>query len=393
MTGNTIAKVALWYTNDMNVRIDIDTRTFIRFGLVIIGFALAALAIYSALTALIILGVSFFLALALNIPVSAISKRLPGRSRVGATALAYLAVVGILIAVIMFVVPPIVQQTARFAQTAPAVVDNFTSQWGGIDHIIEEYQLRDQVDAALASIQENASTWAANVGQGVVTSIGSVFSFMVAALLALVLTFLMLIEGPAWKRRLFSLYSDQSKMIRHKRVLDRMYKVVTGYVTGQLLVSAIGAGFSALAVVILSFVFPEVPMNLAMVTIAIAFVFSLIPMFGATIAGVLISVLLAFNSIWAGVIFGIFFVVYQQIENNLISPHIQARKIDLSALVVLVAVTIGIYVFGILGGIIAIPIAGCIRVLIEEYLDSSKKQRKVRRAPLAKLAKRSQGEA
>ena len=77
--------------------------------------------------------------------------------------------------------------------------------------------------------------------------------------------------------------------------------------------------------------------------------------------------MIAFNSIPAAIIYVIYFIVYQQVENNFISPNIQARRIDLSALAILVAVTIGIYLFGIIGGIIAIPIAGSIRVLIEEY--------------------------
>lgn len=376
----------------MKVRIDIDTRTFIRFRLVIIGFIVAALAIYSARTALIIIGASFFLALALNVPVGAISRRLPGRSRVGATAISYLAVVAILVGVTMFVIPPIVQQTAKFAQTVPEIVDQASSEWGGIDALIDQYHLRDQVDAALESIQENASTWAANTGRGVVSSIGSVFSFIMAALIMLVLTFLMLIEGPTWKKRILSLYADKEKRRRHERLADQMYRVVTGYVTGQILVSAIGAVCSALAVVILSFVFPEVPTNLAVTTIAIAFVFTLIPMFGSTIAGVLISVLIAFNSLWAAVIFAFFFIVYQQIENNIISPPIQAKRIDLSALVVLASVTIGIYVLGLIGGIIAIPIAGCIRVLIQEYLQTQPSPSDKTRGPLAKLAKKLQSD-
>ena len=371
----------------MKVKIDIDTMTFVRFGLVIIGFALAALAIYSARTALIILGISFFLALALNVPVNAISRRLPGRSRVGATALSYLAVVAVLIGVAMFVVPPIVQQTAKFAQTVPSIVNQVTSEWNGVDELIDEYHLREQFDSALLSIQENASTWAANVGQSVVASIGSVFTFLVAAILVLVLAFLMLVEGPAWKQRLFALYSDPLKRERHERLANDMYKVVTGYVTGQLLVSAIGAVCSALAIVVLSLIFPEVPMNLAMPTLAIAFILALIPMFGSTIAGVLISILLVFSSFWAAILFAIFFIVYQQIENNLISPPIQAKQIELSALVVLVAVTIGVYVLGIVGGIIAIPIAGCIRVLVQEYLGESRLKQQKKKKLGIKLAK------
>lgn len=376
----------------MKIRIDIGTKTFIRFGLVMIGFALAALAVYSARTALIIIGTSFFLAMALNVPVSLMAKRLPGKSRVGATALSYLAVVAVLVGIILFVVPPIVQQTAKFAESIPTIVDEGTQQWHGVNELIDKYQLRGQVDSAMESIKQNASSWAANVGTGVVSSIGSVFAFLTAALLVLVLTFLMLVEGPEWRRRLFGVYQDQERMERHQRILDRMYGVVTGYVTGQLTVSAIGATCAALAVFILSLFFPDVPSNLAMTTAAVTFVLSLIPMFGATIAGVVVALLLAFNAIPAGIIFGIYFIVYQQVENNFISPHIQAKKIDLSALAVLISVTIGIYVFGVVGGIIAIPIAGCVKVLIEEYLAKAKRRREESKKPIAKLVKKLRGE-
>jgi predicted PurR-regulated permease PerM len=147
---------------------------------------------------------------------------------------------------------------------------------------------------------------------------------------------------------------------------------------GQLTVSTIGATAAGLFVFILSFIFPAVDSNLALPTAAITFILSLIPMFGATIGGILIAVLLALNSLPAAVIYIIYFIVYQQIENNLIAPHIQARRIDLSALMILAAVTIGLYMFGVIGGIIAIPIAGTVRILIEEFLenhrDDDKKQ-------------------
>ena len=376
----------------MKVRIDIDTRTFIRFGLVVIGFALAALAVYSARTALIILGTSFFLAMALNVPVSAMAARLPGKSRVGATALSYLAVVAFITAIIVFVVPPIVQQTAQFAESAPVVVEQITTQWHGVDSWIDQYGLRGQVESAVATIEANASSWAANVGKGVVSSIGSVFSFIAAAILVLALTFLMLVEGPTWRRRIFGVYQDHDRMVRHQRLADRMYNVVTGYVTGQLTVSAIGATAATLAVFVLSLIFTDLPSNLALPTAALTFLLSLIPMFGATICGILVTLLLAFNSLPAAIIYIVFFIIYQQVENNLISPHIQAKRIELSALAVLAAVTVGIYMFGVVGGIIAIPIAGCLRVIIEEYLERAQKKRKESKRPLAKLARKLQGE-
>lgn len=359
----------------MKTHVEIDTRTFVRFWLVVLGLGLAALAIYSARTALIILGVSLFLALALNIPVSKISRRLPGKSRVAATAISYLAVIAILGAIVFLVIPPIVQQTAKFAQNIPNIAENVTTQWQGLKDVIDKYELQPQVDQALNSIKDNAAGWTSNVGQNVVSGIGSVFGFMTASILVLVLTFFMLIEGPMWMKRLWGVYNDRERMLRHKSVLSRMHSVFTGYVTGQLTVSAIGATAAGLAVFILSIIFPIIPASLAMPTAAITFTLSLIPMFGATIGGIIVALLLAFNSIPAAIIYLVYFVVYQQIENNFISPHIQAKKIDLSALAILASVTIGLYVFGIAGGIIAIPIAGSLRVLLEEYQVQAGKKR------------------
>ncbi len=351
----------------MKTKIDIDTRTFVRFWLVIFGIALAAFLLYKAQMGLIILGVSLFLALALNAPVSVISKRLPGKSRVGATAIAYVAVVVIIGAIVTLVVPSIIQQTAKVASTIPEVVESASHQWQGARDFLEQYGLQDQLDNALASVQSSASAWAGNVGKSLVAGIGSIFAGIAALILVLVLTFLMLIEGPTWLKRIWSLYQNKDRMHKHRHVLHRIYTVFSGYVVGQLTVSTIGATSAGLFVFALSFIFPEVDGNLAMPTAAITFILSLIPMFGATIGGVLIAVLLALNSIPAAIIYAIFFVVYQQVENNFISPHIQAKRIDLTPLMVLGAVTIGLYMFGVIGGIIAIPIAGSVRVLIEEF--------------------------
>lgn len=359
----------------MKQRIDIETKTFVRFFLVVAGFVLIALAITSALQALIILGISFFLALALNSPVTSIARRLPGRSRVGATAIAYILVIVVLSAVVFLVVPPMVQQTAKFAQGVPALVDSASQQWDGWKGFVKEYNLQPQVDSAIKSLEENTSRWAGNVGQTVVNGIGSFFGFLGALILVLVLTFLMLIEGPMWMKKIWSLYEKDQRVMRHKRIIDRMYVVINGYVTGQLTISALGATFSGLVIFALSFIFPQIPISLALTTAAVMFVLALIPMFGSAIGATLITLLAAFNSWPAALTFVIIYIVYQQIENNFIAPKIQSKKLDLTPLIILSSLTIGLYVFGLAGGIIAIPIAGCVRILIEEYLDWSKSKK------------------
>ena len=353
----------------MKVRIDIDTKTFVRFWLVVIGFVAAIFALYSARTALIIIGTALFLALALNGPVSKLAKHLPNRNRTLSTTIAFLTVVILLGALVFLVIPPIAQQTMKFIDNAPATLQTLSSQWQGLGDVITKYHIQGQVDQAIDAMQKNATGWAATFGKNFISGIGSALSLFAATLLVLVLTFLMLIEGPKWMNRLWSLYKDEYKLKSHRRLVNRMRSVVSGYVSGQLAVSGIGAATAGVTVFILSRFFHDVPANLALPTIAICFVLSLIPMFGATIAGVIVTLLLAMNSVPAAIIFLVYFIVYQQLENNIISPRIQAKQIELSPLAVLAAVTVGLYVFGIAGGIISIPIAGCIKVLLEYYLE------------------------
>lgn len=375
----------------MKLRIDIDTQTFVRFWLVVIGFAFAILAIYSAKTPLILLGIAFFLALALNTPVSLIARHLPGKSRIGGTAIAYVIVVFVLGIFAFLVIPPIVEQTAKFLATVPGLISSVTTQWHGLSDLIARYDLQPQVDEIINAAKESTTSWAAQAGQSIISGVGSLFAAVVSTFLVLVLSFLMLIEGPMWLDRIWNVYNDEDRMKSHRRLAGRMYSVVTGYITGQLTVSAIGATMSGLVVFILSFLF-NVPANLTLPTIAIAFILSLVPMFGATIGGIIIALLLSFNDPFAAIVFIVFFVIYQQIENNFISPTIQARKVELSALVVLASVTTGVYVFGIAGGIISIPVAGCVKVLLEDYLEKAKHRRERSEKPMAKLVKKLKGE-
>ena len=375
----------------MKVRIEIDTKTFVRFWLVVIGFGLAGLMIYASREALMIIGTALFLALALNYPVKKIAGWLPGKSRLGGTALAFTSLIVFLIAMVWFVAPPIVQQSAKFAATIPALVDQANEQWHGVRRFIDENGLREQVDTAAENVKQQAAGIATKVGTNILSSFGSLASFIASLFLVIVLAFLMLLEGPEWMRRIWGLYNDQAKMKHHRRLADKVYNVVTGYINGQLTVSGIGSLVAGLFVFGMSFFVTEIDANLAMPTILLTFVLSLIPMFGATLAGGLVTLLLALNSITAAIVYLVFFIIYQQIENNFISPAIQAKKVELSALAVLVAVTVGLYVSGLVGVVVAIPVAGTIKVFLEDYLERAKHERVEQEKPLKKLAKKLQG--
>jgi len=158
--------------------------------------------------------------------------------------------------VIWFVIPPIVQQSAKFVESIPSIIDQASSQWRGVNDFIDKNNLRPQVDSMMENIKQQSSSWATSVGTNLLSSVGSLASFLGSLFLVLVLSFLMLLEGPTWVKRLWGLYNDEEKMERHKKLVGRMYNVVTGYVSGQLTVSGIDAILSGFVVFVLSLTFP-----------------------------------------------------------------------------------------------------------------------------------------
>lgn len=373
----------------MKVKIDIDTKVFIRFVLVVLGFGLAILTIYKTRGALQLLGVSVFLALALNPPVSRLTKQLPSKSRIGATAIAYLAVLVLLGGFLVLIVPPVIEQSAKFANTVPDLIDKANSQRYIFDDFIQRYGLEDTVDTAVEDAKAQASSVAANLGNTLVGGVGTILGGLANLLFVLVLTFLMLIEGPAWMRRMWGLYDDQQKLERHQSLVHRMYRIVTGFVNGQLAVAAIAAVTTLVVLLTLSATL-GLPANLAVPLSVVIFLTGMIPMIGATIGATLVTLVLLFNSPTAALIFLVYFVVYQQIENNFISPTIQSKNVELSALTILVAILIGITLGGLLGGIVAIPVAGCLRVLLLDQLELARKKRLQDQVnPVKKLIKKA----
>lgn len=354
-------------------KLEIETKTFVRFALVVLGFTAMVYFVTRIWSAIIIIIVAFLLSLALNPPVSRIARRLKGNSRVGATALAFIMVVSLLGAALFLLVPPIIEQSAHFVKTVPSLIDNVSQNRTWLDDFLERYQLKSEVDNGLLQLKGRISDLAANLGNTVVAGVSGFFSGVVTIAFILVLSFLMLIEGPSWMRRFWSLYQDEAKLNRHQELARKMYRVVSGYVNGQILVAMIAAAGTTIVMIILSQFF-NVPLNLAIAAGVAVFVTGLVPMVGATIGAVIVGLLLALNDVTAAVIFVIYFVIYQQIENNVISPTIQARTVEVSALMILVAILIGVSFFGLVGGLIAIPVAGCVRVLVLDYIDHRSQQ-------------------
>ncbi len=360
----------------MKVKIEIDTKTLIRFWLVIFGFIIFAGLIWVAKDVLIMIIIAAFLALALNDPVARITKILPGsnKNRVAATAVAYLTIVLILGALISLLMPIIADQVKHFSKDLPQIVKNYTGEESGVRRFIVENHLEGMISQAVDSITRSINSSVSKLGDFFFGSIASIVGWLISLFMILAMAFLMLVEGPDLIDKIFKVfYTDKTLEKDHRRILSRMYGTVSGYVSSIVTICSISATCGSIATAILALIF-GLPIALVPPIAVLLFIFGMIPMVGATIAGLLSAVILGLNAPTAGLFFLIYFLIYQQVENNVISPMIQARNNQLSALIIFVALTIGVYAFGLLGALLAIPLAACIKILVQEQLKSRKRR-------------------
>ncbi len=342
--------------------ITISTETIIKaIGLTFIFFLLLQF-ISKAMHPLTLIAVSAFLALALNPAVTWLTLKLKSKSRVRATGFAYVIVLAVLTGFLLLVVPSLVSQTSDFINDLPDTVDSFLAKDTAISRGVERFHLDDQIN----KIGSDLSNRNGNLGGTVFSTAGRVGGTIVSVITVLVLTFMMLVEGPIWLKRLMDL-QPYDKRAKRRNVLQRLYKVVTGYVNGQVLIATIAACFAFVGLLIGNAIFDASVNAVAMA--GIIFIFGLIPMFGNILGASIVVIFSLFSSGSLAIAMALFFIVYQQIENASLQPYIQSRSNQLTPLTVFIAALLGVGVGGILGALAAIPIAGCLRILLEEYMD------------------------
>ncbi len=347
-------------------KVTVDTKTFIRFWLVILGFILGGLLVLQASGGLLIIGAALFFALAINPLVRKLAKLIPGEGMKLPIAIAYLIVVGFLVAFLAIVVPTVINETVNFARNMPDMVKSVSNNFSWINDFGANFGIENLLDQILNGIRTVSADIVNNFSSNFANSIGTFGSIIASLILIFVLALLMLTEGRTILDHFWKTFRGAKKAERARNAINRMGEVVSKYVSNALTVALINACFTSIAALIICLCF-HLDLGLALPFGLITGVFSLIPMFGSFIGGAIVALLLAFNAWGAGLAFIIYTIIYLQIESNLISPKIQGKGLQLPALVVLASVTIGVFAFGIVGAIVSIPIAGCIKVLLEEY--------------------------
>jgi predicted PurR-regulated permease PerM len=301
--------------------------------------------------------VAVFLALALNPAVDRLERRLSGRRGLATSIVSLLALAAIVGIAALFITT-LIHNVSGFAKKVPDYLHDLTHGRGRLGFLQTKYHL---VDKARHALQHGGAKRLFGLTGTAVSITKSIIAAVVAAVTVAFMTFFMLLEGPAWVDRIYGLLPLESQP-RWRAVGRDVYRTVGGYVTGNLLISLIAGGSISIVLIILG-----VPFAIALGLIV--GILDLIPLAGATIAGIIVSAVAFLHSIVAGIVVVVFFIVYQQIENHLLQPVVYGRTVQLSPLAVLISVLIGAELAGVLGALAAIPVAGALQVLLRDVLE------------------------
>jgi predicted PurR-regulated permease PerM len=257
-------------------------------------------------------------------------------------------------------IPPLVRQAHNLADDVPQYAQDlrdFVNDNPSLRKLEEDYNFTEK-------IQEEARKLPAKIGDaaGVLSDIGiGLVSSLFAVVNILILSAFMLGGGGGWVEAFVRRQPpDRREAIR--RAADHTRDAVSAYVAGALAQATV-AGVTAF--IVLSIL--GVPFATALA--ALIFVLDLIPLVGATIGAIVVAVVTVFNDFPADtIIWVIYSIIYQQVENNVIQPRIQSRAVNVHPFIVLLSVLFGATLFGVLGALLAIPLAATLQIATREYL-------------------------
>jgi len=298
-----------------------------------------------------------FLATALSGPVNWLHQR-TGRRKLS-IALVYIALILIPILLAAILIPPIVEQVNNLVNNLPAYVSDlqdFVNEDDRLRGLEEDYNIT-------AELQKQASELPGRVGDaaGILSDIGlGLVNSVFAGVTILVLSLFMIGSGRQWLDWLADRQGPE-RALWLKRLYDRISNAVGNYVAGAL-GQALVAG--VLAYIVLLILGVPYAGSLAVVI----FLLDLVPLVGATLGAILVGIITLFNDFpTTTIVWTIWSIVYQQVENNIIQPRIQAKAVSVHPFVVLTSVLFGSTLFGVLGALIAIPIAAAIQISVVEF--------------------------
>jgi predicted PurR-regulated permease PerM len=313
----------------------------------------AAAAVYTTRAVLIRVLIALFVAISLDPAVRMLTRR--GVRRGLAVLLIFLAAAGLVAAFLVSVIPAMVDQFQSLLHDFPGYLARLQDRSARFRVLSDRFHLTSQVQSLIASLP-------GRLGSGLLGITRRLFGALFSTLTVVVLAIYFMADLPRLRNGVLRLF-PRAHRDRFGRIADVMVDKVGAYMIGNLLIS-LAAGLASFIVFAALGVPFAVPLALAVA------LFDLIPMIGATlgaVAGVLVTLLA--TELWPDtVIVAVFFVAYQQLENYLIAPRILRSTVSLSAAAVLLAALIGGTALGLVGALMAIPVAAGLKVVLAERL-------------------------
>ena len=337
----------------MSVWEQLTTRQLARLLGTLVFFLALLYVLYVTRNVILLLGISLFLAVALGPAVDLLTRGpLP---RAAGILVVYVLIIAAVVGVGLLVIPPVVEQVEALATDLPEYLQDLRRS-ATFRELDERYGLIEQ-------LQRQASTLPQRLGEaaGALQAVTfGAFTTIFELLTVLTITFFVLLDG----RRIFGLALAMvrpQRAPRYRQISLRIYRSTAGYVAGALTIAAINASVTFFTLTILGVPF-AVPLSVLM------FFFGLIPLVGATIGGALILLVTLFTDFpTATLVYLVVLVVYQQVENNVLQPFVYRRTVNVPPLVVILAILVGSALLGVLGALVAIPVAAAVQILLGEY--------------------------
>jgi predicted PurR-regulated permease PerM len=322
-------------------------------GLGAAGTLIGLYALYTVRAILIRILVALFIAVSLDPAVRLLTRR--GMRRGWAVTLIFALAFALAAAFLLSVIPPLVTQGRNLIDDLPEYLGRLQARSSQFRQLDDRYNISDQ-------LQGLAGTLPTRLGSGLLGFTSRVFGAVFNSLTILVFTVYFMADMPRIRTGVVRLFPVDRRP-RARQVVDLVVDKVGGYMIGNIIISLIAGVVSYVAFLVLGVPFP------APLAFLIA-ICDLIPMIGATLGAVLgVSVALFTTDLWpTTVLVAAFFVAYQQLENYLIAPRVLKTTVELGAAAVLIAGLIGATVLGLVGALMAIPVAAAFNVLLNERL-------------------------
>jgi putative heme transporter len=332
----------------------VSPRTVFTVCVVVLGVAVLALLVIKTRVALTLTGMAALIALSLEHGVSRLEKR--GLKRWMAITAVLFALFVALTALGLLVIPDLVAQ-----------VDALVSQWPQLWKQVRGTGVLRAVNQRLQSLgwteklEEATPALAGPLPALLMSAIGGVVGLLGGILTVFFLVVFMLVFGGGVLKRLLDLARPDHRM-RYVRVMRNVYSATGGYLSGITLICAVNATLTTTMLAVLGMPF-YLPLGVA------SGFSSLVPYAGPIVAGGIITLLtLATGGLWKALAVFIYFLLYGQLEGNVMAPLVFKRTVHVNPLVTLLAVLFCVELAGIVGAVVAVPVAATVQIIVREVL-------------------------